>query len=159
MRSTSEIFNSHFSEDNLLRIFEERVIDAQAIGLDGVSSKALEKRIVEEIEIAARKVNAGRYNFTRYKEKLILKSYRKPPRQIAIPTVRDTIILRALCDYLTVFFDDCRMKPPHDTTKRVSRAARTAAQDACFLRLDVKNFFGIPQAACRVRPRSRESAR
>lgn len=139
--STSAIFDTCFSEENLLRIFEERVIAAKAIGLDGTSSKALEKRIEEEVEAAARKVVAGRYSFTRYKEKLVVKNYQKPPRQIAIPTVRDTIVLRALCDYLTEFFDDCRMKPPHDTIKRVAAKASAASPNHSFLRMDVVNFY------------------
>ena len=138
---TSAIFDSYFSEENLLRIFEERVVNAKAIGLDGVSADVVGERIEEEVEGALRKAMAGRYRFTRYKEKLIIKSYRKPPRQIAIPTIRDTIILRALCDYLTEFFDDCRMRPPHDTIKRVATAASAASADDCFLRMDVVNFY------------------
>lgn len=139
--STSATFDTIFSEENLLRIFQERVIHAKVVGLDGVSSTALEKRIEEEVVTASRKVAIGRYSFTRFKEKLIVKNYRKPPRRIAIPTVRDTIILRALCDYLTEFFDDCRMKPPHDTIKRVANAAKAASPDHRFLRMDVVNFY------------------
>lgn len=138
---TSTIFEGCFSEENLLRIFKERVIDAKAIGLDGVSPKALEKRVEEEVEIAVRKVVTERYSFTRYKEKLIVKNYRKIPRQIAIPTIRDAIVLRALCDYLTEFFDDCRMKPPHDTIKRVASAAAASSSEHRFLRMDVVNFY------------------
>lgn len=50
-------------------------------------------------------------------------------------------MLRALCDYLTRFFDDCRMTPPHDVIKRLATAARAAAADDCFLRMDVVNFY------------------
>jgi len=138
---TSAIFDTCFSEENLHRIFKERVIEAKSIGLDGVSSKALENRIDEEVQAAATKIVEGRYSFTRYKEKLIVKNYRKPPRQIAMPTVRDTIVLRALCDYLTEFFDDCRMRPPHDTIKRVADEAKGASPDHRFLRMDVINFY------------------
>lgn len=139
--STSALFDGHFSEENLLRIFRERVVDAKSVGLDGTDADALEEIIEDEVSIASRKIFSGRYRFTRYKEKLIVKSHRKPPRQIAMPTLRDTIVLRALCDYLTECFDDCRMKPPHDVIKRVAVAVRAAPPDCSFLRMDVVNFY------------------
>ncbi|WP_284162531.1 reverse transcriptase domain-containing protein [Frigidibacter sp. SD6-1] len=137
----SEAFASFFSEENLTRIFNERVKDARFTGLDGVSASSLEADLDGVVETAAKKVQTGRYRFTRYREKLILKNHRKPPRQIAIPTVRDALVLRALCDYLTEFFDDCRMKPPHDVIKRLATAASTAMPDDQFLRMDVVNFY------------------
>lgn len=134
-------FESFFSEENLARIFDERFKDAKFIGLDGMSATSVEVELDDVVETAAKKVRAGRYRFTRYREKLILKNHRKPPRQIAIPTVRDALVLRALCDYLAEFFEDCRMRPPHDLIKRLATAASTAMPDDQFLRMDVVNFY------------------
>ncbi|MFC6197762.1 hypothetical protein ACFQDM_06710, partial [Ponticaulis profundi] len=132
----SKIFSSFFSEENLKRIFDERIKDAKFIGLDGVKASSLGADIDSAIETAIIKIHAGRYRFTRYREKLIIKNHRKPPRQIAIPTVRDALVLRALCDYLTEIYGDCRMTPPHDVIKRLATAASSASPDDCFLRMD-----------------------
>lgn len=137
----SLIFESFFSAENLLRIFEERIKDAKFIGLDGVKASAFSDHAEDEIEVAIKKIHSGNYSFTRYREKLILKSYKKPPRQIAIPTIRDALVLRALCDYLTSLYDDCRMKPPHDVIKQIATKAQATSTDDCFLRMDVVNFY------------------
>lgn len=134
-------FEIAFSEENLNRIFEERISEAKFVGLDGISASSFAEVAERELETASRKVLSGQYSFTRYREKLILKTFRKPPRQIAIPTIRDAIILRALCDYLAMVFQDCRMKPPHDVIKRVAEAANASNAEDCFLRMDVVNFY------------------
>lgn len=137
----SDAFESIFSDENLLRIYEERIKSAKFIGLDGFKASSLEGDIKSVVGTVVKKVQAGRYRFTRYREKLILKNHKKPPRQIAIPTVRDALVLRALCEYLTEFSEDCRMKPPHDVIKRLATAARSAMPDDQFLRMDVINFY------------------
>ncbi|MCG7630530.1 hypothetical protein MHM88_22240 [Epibacterium sp. MM17-32] len=138
---TSLLFEAFFCEENLIRIFEERIREAKFIGLDGVNASSLESNIDDVVETAVAKIHAGSYRFTRYREKLIIKNHLKPPRQIAIPTLRDALVLRALCDYLTQFFDDCRMKPPHDVIKRLATAVSSAASGDCLLRMDVINFY------------------
>lgn len=137
----SLIFETVFSEENFSRILEDRIKDAKFTGLDGISASAFADQADAEIKTALKKIHSGRYRFTRYSEKLILKTHKKPPRQIAITTIRDALVLRALCDYLTEFYSDCRMRPPHDVIKRLSTKARVASDDDCFLRMDVVNFY------------------
>ena len=134
-------FDHVFSEPYLRSVFEDRLKDAKFIGLDGVSVSSFRRDLDAEIGLISRKVLCGDFDFTRFREKLILKTSRKPPRQISIPTVRDAIALRALCDHLTHQFRECRMRPPHDCTKRVAIAAKRAAASDRFLRLDVVNFY------------------
>ena len=134
-------FEHAFSEVYLKSIFEERIKGAKFVGLDGISSSSFEENLDAEIALISRKVLSGAFRFTRFREKLILKTARKPPRQISIPTVRDAIALRALCDHLSFQFPECRMRPPHDCTKRVANTAKLAGEADCFLRLDVVNFY------------------
>lgn len=137
----SLVFEVTFSEENFHRIFEERIKGAKFIGVDGVKAASFAENADDEIKLAVRKIHSGSYKFTRYREKLILKTHKKPPRQISIPTIRDALVLRALCDYLTNFYDDCRMRPPHDVIKRLASSAKAASADDCFLRMDVVNFY------------------
>lgn len=134
-------FEQVFSEVHLRSIFDDRLKDAKFTGLDGISVSSFKQNIDAEVTLISRKVLGGKFEFTRFREKLILKTARKPPRQISIPTIRDAIALRALCDHLTFQFHECRMRPPHDCTKRVAQAAKEAAASDSFLRMDVVNFY------------------
>lgn len=134
-------FDHVFSEAYLRSVFEGRLKDARFIGLDGISTSSFKRDVDAEISLINRKALGGEFGFTRFREKLILKTSQKRPRQISIPTVRDAIALRALCDHLSYQFKECRMRPPHDCTKRVAIAAKNAGASDRFLRLDVVNFY------------------
>lgn len=138
---TSLTFDSAFSEDYLRSVYESRLSKAKFIGLDGISTSSFKESLDQEIALISRKAINGSYRFTRYREKLILRSAQKQPRQISIPTVRDALTLRVLCDLLNDQFHGCKMKPPHDCTKRVAQAAGQASPSDSFLRLDILNFY------------------
>lgn len=134
-------FADHFSTENLISVFEEKIRAAKFSGVDGITAEAFEKRLGDEIALIQKKVMDGTYKFTRYKEKLILKSAAKPPRQISIPTIRDALTLRVLCDYLNVRFSERRMHPPHDCIKKINLAVSNGTDKLCIVRLDVVNFY------------------
>ena len=134
-------FDDAFSESYLRAIFEDRLKDAKFTGLDGISAPSFNRILESEVALISKKAINGTFLFTRYREKLILKSSQKPPRQISIPTIRDAIALRALCDHLTSQFRNCRMKPPHNCTKRVAEATKQANAFESFLRLDIVDFY------------------
>lgn len=74
----SLLFEFFFCEENLSRIFDERIRDAKFIGLDGVSASALEENLEDVVATVVMKIHAGRYRFTRFREKLIIKNHRNP---------------------------------------------------------------------------------
>lgn len=134
-------FDHVFSEQYLRSVYENHISKATFVGLDGISVSSFAKSLDQEIALISKKALNGSYEFTRYREKLILKSAHKPPRQLSIPTVHDALTLRAICDLLNYQFQDCKMKPPHDCTKRVAQAASKASLNDSFLRLDIVNFY------------------
>ena len=134
-------FDYVFSEEYLRLVYESRLCEAKFIGLDGVSVSSFEESLDQEIALISRKVLDESYRFTRYREKLIFRSALKLPRQISIPTVRDALTLRALCDLLNDRFPDCKMRPPHDCVKGVAEATKKASSNYSFLRLDILNFY------------------
>ena len=134
-------FEHVFSEAYLKKLYEDRLSEVKFIGLDGLSSGRFKQNLDQEVALISRKVLNGDYSFTRYREKLIVKSAHKNPRQISIPTIRDALTLRALCDALSFSVPDCRMRPPHDCTKRVASAAKKSGHNRSFLRMDVQNFY------------------
>jgi retron-type reverse transcriptase len=102
--SVRDRFEHFFSEENLLNTYNSNVILSRASGIDNLSQKMFKLRLDDEVSIISRKVLAGTYHFTKYKLKLVSKGRGKPPREISIPTIRDRIALRALCDFLAERF-------------------------------------------------------
>ncbi|EPM7908711.1 RNA-dependent DNA polymerase, partial [Vibrio alginolyticus] len=89
-----------FTSDNLRDIYLTHFALSKVTGVDCIQPKHFAKVQNQELHTIVTKVYFGNYNFTRYKEKLISKGANKHPRQIAIPTLRDRITLKALNNYL-----------------------------------------------------------
>ncbi|WP_045047480.1 reverse transcriptase/maturase family protein [Rouxiella chamberiensis] len=130
-----------FKEDNLIRIYKEFVILSAATGIDNMTHKKLWEIFDSQISIIRRKVLLGEYRFTKYKLKLISKGRGKPPREISIPTIRDKIALRALCDFLQNRFSaSLKFSIPQLVVKDIKEVLLSAEYDA-FIKLDVSNFY------------------
>lgn len=137
----SEQFKKHFSEDNLKRIFTEHIIYSGATGIDNLDQYAFRRLLNEQVEILSRKMLAGTYQFTKYKLKLISKGRGKIPREIAIPTVRDRIAMRAMCNFLNERFNSgLSVELPQYVIKRV-RDDIESGKYTGFIKLDVSNFY------------------
>lgn len=84
---------------------------------------------------------AGTYGFTSYRERLLVKSSDKPPRQISIPTVRDRLLLRAVCQVLHGTIPASTGYSPHALVDRVAQELRSEEAVREFVRIDVCDFF------------------
>lgn len=133
-------FKRRFSKKNLTQIYTERIRDSGAIGLDRTRPSALAERLNSEIEVITRKVNAGLYRFTPYKEKLVLKGSGSLPRQISIPTARDRIVLRALCDCLADIFPDAKLTLPQVVIDSL-KSALASKRYSEFAKIDLQSFY------------------
>lgn len=139
--SIKNAFKKHFSEDNLKRIFTEYIIYSGATGIDNLDQYAFRSQLDVQIEILSRKMLAGTYRFTKYKLKLISKGRNKIPREISIPTVRDRIAMRAICDFMTERFNNSlSMELPQNVIKRVKNEVASGNYTGC-IKLDVNNFY------------------
>ena len=134
-------FEDFFSEDYLSQRFEERLSESNFRGVDGTTVKRFEKDLEKQVKFISSRVLAGTYSFSRYKEKLILKGANSLPRQISVPTIRDALTLRAVCDYLTKTFPNSVPRPPHEYTKRIVQDIKATNNNISFIRLDIKNFY------------------
>lgn len=137
----AKIFDQHLSKALLKSIFEEEIAPGAARGLDGISVQRFEKKLDQELDIVLRKVRNCTYQFTRYREKLIVKSATKLPRQISIPTIRDKLVLKFLNRVLSEIYPREINAPPHNMVKRVHTICKGLGKDDAFLRIDIKNFY------------------
>ncbi|WP_283603617.1 reverse transcriptase domain-containing protein [Serratia proteamaculans] len=138
--TASRIFKKSFSKRNLLKVYNEKIKESGAIGIDRIRPSKLDSTIKNEIEFISEKVNSGSYKFTAYKEKLISKGANSNPRQISIPTARDRITLRALCECLTEIYPDSRLRLPH----KVIDSLKTALDSGLYTeyaKVDLKTFY------------------
>ena len=133
-------FRKSFSERNLLKIYKERIKESGAIGIDRVRPAKLEPLIKSEVKFISEKVQSGGYKFTAYKEKLISKGANSNPRQISIPTARDRITLRALCECPTEIYPDSRLRPPHTVINSLKVALDSGLYTE-YAKIDLRAFY------------------
>lgn len=138
--SAARIFNQKFSAKHLIDVYADRIKNSGAIGLDRTRPVALAERLNAEIEVITRKVKAGSYRFTPYKEKLILKGSNSFPRQISIPTARDCIVMRALCDSLKEVFPEARLALPQVVIDSLKKALSTNNYKE-YAKIDLQSFY------------------
>lgn len=147
----------YFLASHLRTLFFLRIARSQATGKDGVRIHRFSERLMEETAIIERKVLNQTYRFTTFKERLLLRGAQREPRQISIPTVRDRLTLRAVCEALHAKEPASSGSSPHAVVDRVVEVIRNGEPQRSFVRVDVKNFFpsvthlGLERALKRAR--------
>ncbi|MUK26060.1 RNA-directed DNA polymerase [Aliivibrio fischeri] len=141
MKTIRQQFDSHFSKENLSRIFQENIVYSGGTGIDNINQYTFRSQLDEQIEIISRKMISGDYRFTKYKLSLISKGRGKAPREISIPTVRDRVALRAMCDFLQERFDkSVSFELPQIVIRRIKNEIETGQYTGC-IKLDVSDFY------------------
>jgi retron-type reverse transcriptase len=132
---------SYFKAANLKAVYEDRLASVKATGKDGVRGTHFAERVDNEIAIVAKKIEQGNFRFTSFKERLILRGADKTPRQISIPTIRDRIVMRALCDLIHETIDNSIGASPHAIVDNIATEISKISDDYCFVRIDVRDFY------------------
>lgn len=139
--TAAKFFAFEYGIAQLRQLYESHVSLTGAIGVDRLSRAIFEQRLEDELKLISAKAIAGKYKFSQYKEKLISKGADKLPRVISIPTFRDRLTLRALCNVLKqAFSEQLDVKLPQHTVSQL----RTSLADTSFpyfIKLDVINFY------------------
>ncbi|MBY7733153.1 hypothetical protein JHW46_22705 [Vibrio splendidus] len=130
-----------FTSDNLRNIYLSNFALSKVTGVDSILPKHFAKRQSQEIDTIVVKVFFEEYKFTRYKEKLISKGANKYPRQIAIPTLRDRIVLKATNNYLQKnLSNQLKVQVPQQATRDVKSAIETGLYETV-IKIDIKDFY------------------
>ncbi|SJZ95450.1 reverse transcriptase/maturase family protein [Photobacterium toruni] len=133
--------NSTFTPDNLRKIYISNFALSKVTGIDSIQPRHFAKNQSKDINTIVTKVFFEEYEFTRYKEKLISKGANKYPRQIAIPTLRDRIALKALNNYLQKKLSDhLNIQVPQQATRDVKSALKTGKFETV-IKIDIKDFY------------------
>lgn len=134
-------FAKEYRPQQLSLLYSSHISLTGAIGIDRISRAIFEKRLDQEISFISTRATAGNYKFSQYKEKLISKGANKFPRVISIPTFRDRLTLRALCNVLKdTFAETLNIKLPQHTISEIRTSLRNGGFSH-FIKLDVKTFY------------------
>ena len=131
----------HFTQESLRDLFESRIVKSKAVGLDGTRLEGFADRLTAETALISRKVDTLDYRFTNYREKLISKGAKRFPRQISVPTVRDRLTLRGVCNCLAELAPEAYGTPPHSHIKAIASLIKDSTEPLSFLRVDIRDFF------------------
>ncbi|WP_432455885.1 reverse transcriptase domain-containing protein [Agarivorans sp. QJM3NY_29] len=130
-----------FTPDNLRDIYISNFSQSKVTGIDNLLPKHFAKKQSKEINTIISKVFIENYAFSRYREKLISKGANKYPRQIAIPTLRDRIVLKAINNYLQRNFSHLlQIQVPQQATRDVKLALDTNTYETV-IKIDIKDFY------------------
>lgn len=140
-RNSHDIFLQHFSERSLQEIIDTHLKDGVARGVDGTTYDGFLGQRDPEVRLICSRALSGTYRFSPYRQKLILKNAESPPRQVSIPTLRDRVTLRALNNFLSDVFHDCRPQHSHPVISSVLRSVDTMREDERFVKLDIRSFY------------------
>lgn len=134
-------FKKVFRVSSLEKTYENNVQNSLAVGLDKTTRATFEKNLESELQIINRKVNNGSYAFTPYKQKLISKGADSFPRAISIPTYRDRVTLRSICDLLFyVFSDKLDVSIPQLKIAAI-KSNIIKPEFNTFIKIDITNFY------------------
>lgn len=139
--SAYKFFNKAFTKNSLVETYQKHVEESTAVGLDKIGRDKFREEHLKQIEIIQRKVLNNSYSFTPYKKKLISKGELKNPRAISIPTIRDRITLRSLCNILSqVFKDDLNIEIPQVKIQSINLNIKKDKFES-YIKIDVSNFY------------------
>lgn len=125
-------------ENELYKIYSN-LKSNQSIGIDGISKQKLDEIIDDEIAIIKRKIENNSYEFSFYKQKLLVKSINKT-REISIPTLRDKIVLRYLFNEISNSFKDTLTTKLH-ANMIINEVIKNRENFNAFIKVDIVNFF------------------
>lgn len=134
-------YKNRFSKEFLKQYYIENIQYRCKPGIDRINFKVFNLRLDNECELILRKVDNNTYNFTAYKEILMLKGRDKHPRIISIPSIRDRITLGIVKDILFSCFKedidtDFVKKKIDDVASAVRKNIYTG-----YLKIDIEKFY------------------
>ena len=113
--------------------------DVQAVGIDGTSKEKFDEILDSELSLIQRKIENNIYDFSFYKQKLIVKSMNKT-REISIPTLRDKLVIKYLDFYIRDKFEEVT-KNILNAQQIIKKVKDSKNKYDSFIKVDIQNFF------------------
>ena len=111
----------------------------QAVGIDGTTKQKFDEILDDELSMIQRKIENNTYEFSFYKQKLLVKSVNKT-REISIPTLRDKLVIKYLYSCITSKFENV-VKDILTAQQIVKKVKDSKSKYDSFIKVDIQNFF------------------
>ncbi|MED4130705.1 reverse transcriptase domain-containing protein [Shouchella miscanthi] len=128
-----------FSVDKLEDTFNTFIKSNSALGIDKMTYEYFSNNKLDLLNYINVKISNDTYNFTPYKEKLIVKSRSSYPRLISIPTLKDKLVLKSIHIELTKIYDEIKQPLPQECVQEIKSSIHLFSH---FIKLDIANFYG-----------------
>lgn len=142
--TASKEFSEKYTEEYLRKYYIDKVQFKCTPGIDRVTRATFENTLPTTIRNISKKICNGTYNFTPYKERLLIKGKNKYPRIISIPSIRDKITLGILKG---IIFNSFNNEIYFKIVQSIINEIRQVICDPSnsydyFIKIDMENFFG-----------------
>ncbi|MFA6101396.1 MAG: reverse transcriptase domain-containing protein [Victivallaceae bacterium] len=138
-------FVNCFSEATLRQIYNDKIFEKKSAGLDGIDCELFEKNKDTIFATVCRKIDKGTYAFTPYSEVQLSKGRGKPPRILALPTLRDQLTLSCLKEYLHANFEkSVNRKLPNSyifELNKIIAELNCSEEHYSFIKTDITGFY------------------
>lgn len=129
-----------FSLKNLKRISGQNVKFFTATGIDKMNYGVYKKQEKTILAKMSEKIVNNSYEFTKYKEKLLVKDRYSLPRCISVPTLADRVCLKAIHELLMHKFKEAKRIPlPQEAIKNIDLNNQ---EYDYYIKIDISDFFG-----------------
>lgn len=139
MTISTILLRDKFSHKNIKDYYLNNVNYNCAPGIDKINKRIFNKKLPFYIRSINRKVLNGTYEFTPYREMLVLKNKDKPPRVISIPTMRDKITLGIIKNILHEKY--CNNIKHQLVQQLIENIKKSLPEFNYIIKLDVQDFF------------------
>lgn len=141
LMTSFKYFTKQITKKNLIDVYNEHIKSNPVVGLDRINNYVFSKRLNDEIDTIRRKINNQTYRFSTYKQKLISKGASKLPRVISIPTVRDRLVLKMLCQHLQyVYQAQIKQEIPQIKIDRI-KSVIEKGECVQYIKIDLECFY------------------
>ncbi|MGF1981110.1 MAG: reverse transcriptase domain-containing protein [Nostoc sp. CmiSLP01] len=141
-----QLFNSYFQIKSLNKIYNEnlKLTLTTTKGIDRLSGIQFKKQAKVQMRVIRKKCLQGTYKFSPYLELLKSKGRKKYPRVLAIPTIRDRIVLYTLKEILSQIFPECVPRKLANTYiyEIKQNIINESPSEFSIYRADIKDFYG-----------------
>ncbi len=132
------IFNEVYLKEFYLKYIKTK---PNIVGVDKIGKVSYENKLFEYNSMIARKVLAGNYMVSKYRGVLIPKQPNKPPRTLAISTIKDRIVLSLIKDILQDFYyKNAKQELIQSKIDRIKSEIEANKFDT-YIKVDIIDFF------------------
>lgn len=139
----SDVFEEMFSIENIKKTYDSDITSFYLRGIDRLNKFHFDKDKDRQFKIIYDKCNNGTYKYSPYLQKLVIRGKDRFPREIAIATIRDRIVLSLLKKLIYRYFPECiNNKMPNEYIRETIKICNNPKYRDCYIfKTDIESFY------------------